>query len=93
MRITDRHQSLLDRAGPAGTRPVDKAAATESGSRARSKPGGRALEVAVSDRAHELASGAARLEELRTAIRDGSFRVDSQRIAQKLVGLLGEDEG
>ncbi|MBN9165020.1 MAG: flagellar biosynthesis anti-sigma factor FlgM, partial [Myxococcales bacterium] len=30
---------------------------------------------------------------LRAAIKDGSFRVDSQRIAQRLVGLVGEGEG
>ena len=91
MRITDRYQSTMDRVGPSGPRPVDKAAAAESGARAKSKSAGGALEVSVSDRAQELASGAARLEELRTAIQNGSFRVDSQRIAQKLVGLLGEE--
>ncbi len=89
MRITDRYQSTMDRVGSAGARPVDKTTAVEGGPRGRGNAAGGALEVTVSERAQELASGAARLEELRSAIRDGSFRVDSQRIAEKLVGLLG----
>ena len=93
MRITDRYQGTMERVGPAGARPVDKAAAVESNARTRGKAAGGALEVTVSDRAQELASGAARLDELRSAIRDGSFRVDSQRIAERLVGLLGTEDG
>ena len=93
MRITDRYQGAMERVGSAGARPVDKTAAVESGPRAKGKAASGALEVSVSDRAQELASGAARLEELRTAIRDGSFRVDSKRIAEKLVGLLGSEDG
>jgi anti-sigma28 factor (negative regulator of flagellin synthesis) len=92
MRITDRYQGLMERVGAGATRPVDKAGRAESGARAKGKASEGALEVSVSDRAQELAAGAARLEELRTAIKDGSFVVDSERIARRLVGLLGEGD-
>ncbi len=94
MRITDRYQPLMERAGTGAARPVDKASRTEGATRAKGKAqdGASALEVSVSDRAQELAAGSARLEELRTAIKDGSFVVDAQRIAQRLVGLLSDGE-
>lgn len=97
MRITDRYSIAMDRVAPGAARPVDKTENGDSGSRAASAkaktPAGGALEVSVSSRAQELASRTARIDELRTAIKDGSFRVDSQRIAQRLVGLVGEGEG
>jgi anti-sigma28 factor (negative regulator of flagellin synthesis) len=48
------------------------------------------LEVNVSDRAQELASGAAKLEALRVSVRNGTFQIDPHAIAARLVG---EDEG
>ncbi|MBX3209334.1 MAG: flagellar biosynthesis anti-sigma factor FlgM [Labilithrix sp.] len=97
MRITDRYLNLTDRTAPGAARPVDKTEKTESGARATTAkakaPAGDALEVSVSGRAQELASRMARIDELRSAIKDGSFRVDSKRIAESLVGLVGGDEG
>lgn len=91
MRITDRYQSLMDRVGAGAARSVDRTGRAEGVSRAKAPES--ALEVTVSDRAQKLASGSARIEELRTAIENGSFVVDSARIARRLVGLLGDDEG
>lgn len=88
MRITDRYQSTIDRVG---ARPVEKTPSVEGAAQPKGKARA-AVDVNVSDRAQELAAGAARLEELRVAIRDGTFRVDSQRIAETLVGLLGDGE-
>jgi flagellar biosynthesis anti-sigma factor FlgM len=96
MKITDRYQGLMDRVGAGAAKPVDKTEKSEqgAGAKAASKAKGadNALNVSVSDRAQELAARTARVDELRNAIRDGSFRVDSKAIAQRLVGLLG-DEG
>ncbi|HVH43895.1 MAG TPA: flagellar biosynthesis anti-sigma factor FlgM [Labilithrix sp.] len=94
MRITDRYQGLMDRVAPGAAKAVDKTEKSEQGSsaaKAKPKATGGALEVSVSDRAQELAAGTARLEELRNAIKDGSFKVDSKAIASKLVGLLGDE--
>lgn len=98
MRITDRYSSPMDRVAPSAARPVDKTERADSGShaasaKAKTPAAGGALEVSVSGRAQELASRTARIDELRAAIKVGSFRVDSQRIAQRLVGLVGEGEG
>jgi len=94
MKVTDRYQNLMERVGPGSDRTVDKtdkAGASGRGSTPKIKtPSGHAVEVSVSDRAQELAAGSARLDELRAAIKNGSFKVDSRRIAERLVGLLGE---
>jgi anti-sigma28 factor (negative regulator of flagellin synthesis) len=91
MRITDRYQNLMDRPGAAGARPVDKAAHESTQARAaagaaKTAKAGAAIQVNVSARAQELAAGAARLEELKASIKDGSFKVDADAIAAKLVG-------
>jgi len=44
------------------------------------------LQVQVSDRAQELAARAERAAELKAQIKDGSFKVDADKIAAKLVG-------
>jgi negative regulator of flagellin synthesis FlgM len=44
------------------------------------------LQVKVSDRAQELAARAERAAELKAQIADGSFKVDADKIASKLVG-------
>jgi flagellar biosynthesis anti-sigma factor FlgM len=94
MKITDRYLGVTERVGAGAARPIERAEKAESEARAKAKAqAGSALEVSVSDRAQALASSTARLDELRAAIRDGSFRVDSERIARSLVGLVGEDEG
>ena len=43
-------------------------------------------EVHVSARAEQLASGADRVEELRAAVRNGTFKIDASAIAARLVG-------
>ncbi len=94
MKVTDRYQNLMERVGPGSARPVDKAEKSATGARtstAKAKPAaGNAVEVSVSNRAQELAAGAARLEELKTAIQNGTFKVDSRRIAERIVGLMGD---
>lgn len=94
MRITDRYQTLTaDRANAAGAaKPVEKTEKVGGGARAKSAPKGQAtssrvLDVNVSERAHELASGGvARLDELKSAISNGTFQVDAELIASRLVG-------
>jgi anti-sigma28 factor (negative regulator of flagellin synthesis) len=91
MRISDRYQRLMDgtsgvstkrTAGADGGRP---SSSTASSGKAGSTAGAN-VEVKVSDRAQELNAGVQRLEQLKSAIRDGSFKVDPQAIAAKLVG-------
>lgn len=91
MRITDRYQNLMERAAGAA-RPVDKteragqgAKASAKGATAKASASG-VLDVNVSDRAHELASGVAKLDELKASIQNGSFRIDHDAIASRLVG-------
>lgn len=53
----------------------------------RTETAGEVLHVQVSERAHELsAKNVARLEELKASIKNGSFKVDADKIATKLVG-------
>jgi len=89
MRISDRYERFTDRvsAGKAGaTTGSDKSAAGKAGPIAAvpTQPG--VLSVKVSDRAAQLSAGAARLEELKDQIRNGTFKVDARAIASKLVG-------
>jgi anti-sigma28 factor (negative regulator of flagellin synthesis) len=94
MKVTDRYQNLMERVAPGAARQADKAdktAANNRASTAKAKAAtGNAVEVSVSNRAQELAAGSARLEELRTAIQNGTFKVDSRRIAERIVGLIGD---
>jgi anti-sigma28 factor (negative regulator of flagellin synthesis) len=91
MRIADRYQSLIARTG--ATREVDKAKPADKStavgaSRRFGSPA--VLDVNVSARAQELATGSARLAELKASIKDGSFRIDTHAIASRLVG--GDEE-
>jgi anti-sigma28 factor (negative regulator of flagellin synthesis) len=87
MRITDRYERLMERAGPGAARPVDRTEKTGAGGRTAAEPRtGSPLEVNVSARAQELAAGASRLQELKASIRDGSFKIDAHAIASRLVG-------
>jgi flagellar biosynthesis anti-sigma factor FlgM len=84
MRITDRYQSLMDRVPAGAARPTDK---TDKGGRsAATSSAAQSATVKVSERAQQLASGAARVEQLRAAVRDGTFRIDADAIAARLVG-------
>lgn len=87
MRITDRYQALMNRVGTNPTRPAGKVERAGSARDARGPAAGRLLDVNVSARAHELASSAARLDALRDAVRNGTYRVDAHAIAARLVGL------
>jgi anti-sigma28 factor (negative regulator of flagellin synthesis) len=91
MLITDRYQSLMDRAAGAA-KPVEKTEKAGQGAKASAKAAaskasaGGVLDVNVSDRAQELASGAAKLDELKASIQNGTFRIDHDAIASRLVG-------
>jgi len=88
MRITDRYLSLVDRAGPA--RPAGKVDRTGDvgAGRARSfeKAPSGVLDVSVSEEAQELASGKLKLEDLKTSIKNGTYRIDPAVIARRMVG-------
>lgn len=84
MRISDRYQSTIERVAPA--KPVQstaKSAATESA-------GGDAtssiLDIHVSPQAQALSNRAAGLEQLKARVQNGTFKVDPDAIANKLVG-------
>ncbi len=83
MRIHDANPTTVTRttakdlAGP-------KAKSTAEASSASSAAG--ATTVSLSAKAQELASGSARVDALRAKIQDGTYKVDAQAIANKLVG-------
>lgn len=79
MRINDRASNLIDRVGATQVQSVSKPEATK-------KSAGAGVEVKVSARAQELAAGASRLEELRAQVRDGTYKIDHQKIAARIVG-------
>ena len=82
MRINDRASNLIDRVG--ATQGVSKTEATK-------KSAGPGVEVKVSARAQELAAGASRLEELRAQVRDGTYKIDHQKIAARIVGNADDE--
>jgi anti-sigma28 factor (negative regulator of flagellin synthesis) len=88
MRISDRYERFTDRlsSSKAGsTTAADKSGAGKEP--VKVVPGEPSvLSVKVSDRAAQLSAGAARLDELRVQIRNGTFKVDARAIANKLVG-------
>jgi anti-sigma28 factor (negative regulator of flagellin synthesis) len=93
MRITDRYQSLMDRS--AGAKGAATSAAAKAQQAERAAESTRAegshktsdvMQVNVSARARELSAGAARLTELREAVQNGTFKVDADAIAARLVG-------
>ena len=86
MRINDRASKYIDRA-PAPTAPsAAKAASEASAGNASKKSAAAGASVNVSARAQELAAGASRLEELRAQVRDGTYKIDPQKIAARIVG-------
>ena len=80
MRINDRYERFMERVGAGTAKPAEKVKDTGAGA----KPGA-ALAVKVSDRAQELAMRADRVEELKSAIASGSYRVDARAIASRLL--------
>jgi flagellar biosynthesis anti-sigma factor FlgM len=73
-----------------GARPVDRAEVSTP-----TAGGTSAAEVQISSRARDLAVDAGRdidsgkVEALKARIQDGSFRVDSQKIAQRMMEQIG----
>ncbi|MBI5513511.1 MAG: flagellar biosynthesis anti-sigma factor FlgM [Deltaproteobacteria bacterium] len=88
MRITDAY-TRLGLQGPTG--PARGAAGRAQGTDAPAAAETEDLKVNVSDRAQALSrqtaeeASAARVERLRTALADGTFQVDPQVIADRLV--------
>jgi flagellar biosynthesis anti-sigma factor FlgM len=89
MRITDAYTRLGLTAPQAPTQ--GKAGRAQGTDAPPSAPSAEDLKVSVSDRAQALSrrtgdeASAARVERLRTAIAEGSFRVDPRVIADRLV--------
>lgn len=80
MRITNPYGSTIERTAPA--KPVQttaKSGATE----AANDGGGSILDVKVSGEAQARAAG---IEQLKARVQSGSFKVDADAIASKLVG-------
>ncbi|CAN5925179.1 hypothetical protein BH11MYX4_BH11MYX4_26180 [soil metagenome] len=87
MRISDRYERFADRVSTSkagATAGSDKAGAGKAKPMTAAQPS--VLSVSVSDRAAQLSAGSSRLDELRDAVRNGTFKVDARDIAEKLVG-------
>jgi anti-sigma28 factor (negative regulator of flagellin synthesis) len=87
MRISDRYERFADRVSTSKTGATagsDKAGAGKAKPATAAQPS--VLSVSVSDRAAQLSAGSSRLDELRDAVRNGTFKVDARDIAEKLVG-------
>ena len=87
MRISDRYERFADRVSTSkagATAASDKAGA--GGPKVKKAEPSGVLSVSVSDRAAQLSAGSSRLDELRDAVRNGTFKVDARAIAEKLVG-------
>ena len=83
MRINDRASNLIERVGATQVQAVSKPEPTKKAS--------AGVEVKVSARAQELAAGASRLEELRAQVRDGTYRIDHQKIAARILGTEDDE--
>ena len=86
MRISDRYPSTIERASSA--KPLTytaKSGATDRTSAADGASG--ILDIHVSAQAQALSNRAAGLEQLKARIQNGTFNVDADAIASKLVGL------
>lgn len=84
MRISDRYDRFSTRAfGPAPT------AATKPAAPGAEKAPSKAVHVAVSSVAADLAAATQRLDRLKAEIAAGSYRPDPAAIASKMVGEGG----
>lgn len=90
MRITERYRDLSRVSKTDGVRPIEKTDNASEAGAAKGTARGNSLEINVSERAQELARGAARLEELRASVRNGTFKIDPHAIAARLVGEKDE---
>lgn len=91
MRISDRYERFADRVATSGTSASKQASLVGAKDKASAVAAARGAEpgvltVSISDVAGHLSANAAKLEQLKASIQDGSFRVDAQAIAKKLVG-------
>lgn len=83
MRISDRYQSTIERVAKAvPAQSTSKAAPTAGATDGASS----VLDVHVSQQAQELSARAAGVESLKKQIQNGTFKVDADAIASKLVG-------
>lgn len=83
MRISDRYQSTIEFVSPA--KPV-QAAAKSGGAEAKADAASNILDVHVSAQAQALSNRAAGLEQLKAQVQNGTFKIDADAIAAKLVG-------
>jgi len=83
MRITDRYQSSIERAAPA--KPVAATAKTAA-TTATADSASNILDIHMSAQAQELSNRAAGVEQLKKQVANGTFKVDADAIASKLVG-------
>lgn len=83
MRITDRYQSTIERVAPTKpTASTAKAAATTGAADGASG----VLDIHMSAQAQQLSNRAAGVEHLKRQVENGTFKVDADAIASKLVG-------
>lgn len=85
MRITDRYQATIERMGRALPASTSKSAST-SGPPQASGESSSILDIRVSPEAQQLSTRAAGVEQLKRQVQDGTFKVDPDAIAAKLVG-------
>jgi negative regulator of flagellin synthesis FlgM len=82
-----------DRKGPAGTAPAKGAGAAEPSAQVALSPAASLLVKAADDPAFD----AAKVERIASAIRDGTYKIDAEAIADKLIvnaeELLGRKVG
>ena len=84
MRISDRYQSTIERVAPA--KPV-QSTAKSGAAEATSDGASSILDIHVSAQAQALSNRAAGLEQLKAQVQSGTYKVDADAIASKLVGL------
>jgi negative regulator of flagellin synthesis FlgM len=84
---------VTDRKGPAGTAPAKGAEAAEPSAQVALSPAASLLVKAADDPAFD----AAKVERIATAIREGTYKIDAEAIADKLIvnaeELLGRKVG
>ncbi|MBX3228855.1 MAG: flagellar biosynthesis anti-sigma factor FlgM [Labilithrix sp.] len=82
MRITDRYQSTIERVAPA--KPVLATSTTTATTATADRAS--ILDIHMSAQAQELSNRAAGVEHLKRQIANGTFKVDPDVIASKIVG-------
>ncbi len=83
MRISDRYQSTIDKVAPAKPAAATSKAAPTAGT---TDGASGILDVHVSAQAQELSARSAQVDQLKQQVQNGTFKVDPDAIASKLVG-------